>query len=158
MRVAYTNKRHVGEKFAVKIISYKVMFYREEIENEINIHKKLSDRGTGCVPRFYSVCKAPNTENVLVRTELCDQNLLQFLKEKGGFLPENEARMIMKQILKGVRLMKKMEILHCDLKLENILVKDEKEFKICNFGASRRLRPGESTKHNILTLENAAPE
>lgn len=73
-------------------------------------------------------------------------------------MPENEARLIMKQILLGVGLMKKMHILHCDLKLENILVKDGKEFKICDFGASRRLRPGESTKHNCLTLENAAPE
>jgi serine/threonine protein kinase len=71
VRVAYTNKYHVGEKFAAKIIDIKEFAKnRVEIENEINIHRQLSL--TGCVPRFYSVCKAQNAENVIVRTELCD--------------------------------------------------------------------------------------
>ena len=44
------------------------------------------------------------------------------------------------QILEGVRDMHEKEIVHRDLKLANILIKDEQILKICDLGLSKCLQ------------------
>ena len=90
-----------------------------------------------------------NKDNFVIIMELCDQNLSQLLKqrvknEKKGFNPE-EIYEIMNQLNNTFKKMKENNIIHRDLKLENILIKyDHKEhkkytIKLSDYGCSKRL-------------------
>ena len=83
--------------------------------------------------------------------ELCEQNLLQLLNkrfdEKGKGFDEEKIYEIMKQLNNAFTIMKRNNIIHTNLKLENILIKysDEKHkkytVKISDYGCSKRLIP-----------------
>ena len=54
--------------------------------------------------------------------ELCNGGDLENLKELRGRFKENEARMILHQLVAGFKEIYKMQVMHRDLKLANILV------------------------------------
>ena len=68
-----------------------------------------------------------NKDNFVIIMELCDENLLQLLNkrlknENKGFNSE-EIYEIMNQLNNTFKIMKEKNIIHRDLKLENILIK-----------------------------------
>ena len=74
-------------------------------------------------------------------------------------LNEEEVRIIMKSILEGVAYIHNMNIIHRDLKLENILInniKDLSSIKIVDFGLGAKY--DFSTDDNCGTLLYMAPE
>lgn len=86
---------------------------------------------------------------------LCDQ------LEKRGRLTESEARVIFSQILDGVIYLHSRNILHRDLKGDNILLMDERSpphVKIIDFGLSRLLAEGETAQTYCGTPNYTAPE
>lgn len=77
-------------------------------------------------------------------------DLYQFLSARGTTaqeiaLPEAETRKLFIQILSGVNYAHTHNIIHRDLKLDNLLLKDAslREIKIADFGLSEYSRPGE---------------
>ena len=68
--------------------------------------------------------------------ELCDKNLSQLLMEKNKkdnrFFNSEEILEIMKQLNNAFKIMKDNNIIHRDLKLENILIKEENGKNIKN--------------------------
>ena len=110
-----------------------------------------------------------NKDNFVIIMELCDQNLSQLLKqrfinEKKGFNPE-EIYEIMNQLNNTFKIMKKNNIIHRDLKLENILIKyNDKEhkkytIKLTDYGCSKRLKSLSMNCNTYLgTLVYMAPE
>ena len=90
-----------------------------------------------------------NKDNFVIIMELCDQNLSKllnqrFINEKEGFNIE-EIYEIMNQLNNTFKIMKKNNIIHRDLKLENILIKyNDKEhkkytIKLSDYGCSKRM-------------------
>ena len=78
--------------------------------------------------------------------ELCDNNLSQLLMEKKKeykrFFNSEEILEIMKQLNNTFKIMKENNIIHRDLKLENILIKKEigkNIIKLTDYGCSKRL-------------------
>ncbi len=65
-------------------------------------------------------------------TELCESGELAKWIKKRGPVPEHESRVIMKQIVEAISYLHKHDIVHRDLKLENILIK-EFDFNTENF-------------------------
>ena len=63
-------------------------------------------------------------------------NLTDYLKKRGGKLPENDALVILKQILRGYYEMLKLGIVHRDLKPDNIFLNNQ-TFKIGDFGFAK---------------------
>jgi 5'-AMP-activated protein kinase catalytic alpha subunit len=63
-------------------------------------------------------------------------DLLQYVK-KHKRLEEVEARRIFKQIVYGIAHCHCRSVLHRDIKLDNILLDNEGDVKICDFGVSR---------------------
>ena len=72
-----------------------------------------------------------NNEHFVIIMELCNKNLLQFLTEK--FMREkmgfeiDDLLIIMKQLNNAFKVMVENKIIHRDLKLENILIKDNNQ-------------------------------
>ncbi|KAG0238654.1 hypothetical protein BGW41_008128 [Actinomortierella wolfii] len=83
---------------------------------------------------FIAVEKLPYA--TFVFCELCTGgNLLDLLMKRGKGLPEDEARKIFLQIAAAVRYLHvEKQIVHRDIKLENVLQHEDGTWKICDFG------------------------
>jgi serine/threonine protein kinase len=107
------------EKKAVKVINFKrlgpeVFTY---INSEINIIKKFNHIN---IARYYDQFEAKN--NIYIVMEYCNSGtLLNYLKQK-KILTEEEALYFFKQIISGYKYVKENNIVHRDLKLENIML------------------------------------
>lgn len=76
---------------------------------------------------------------MLILCELCEGgftliNMIEYCKRK---VPEHVVLNIMREICQGVQYMHYKGMAHRDLKVENILLKDQK-FKVADFGSAER--------------------
>lgn len=74
----------------------------------------------------------------------CNGTLSDQLKNRGGPLPEFDVQRYAKSILKGLRDVHAKGFVHCDLKLQNILVFDNGKVKIADFGLSKKAEEKQS--------------
>jgi len=158
---------------AIKIISLEKIkdnLFSQYLSNEIEEPLKL--RINGFIEEFniMKICSNNNNnsvkcyeyfnnkDNFVIIMELCDTNLSQLLKqklkkEKKGFNME-EIYEIMNQLNNTFKIMKENNIIHRDLKLENILIKyNDKEhkkytIKLSDYGCGGKL---ESLSQKCIT-------
>ena len=76
--------------------------------------------------------------NVNLIMELCQgKSLYHYIKKKQGQkLDEFECRTIFKQLVEAVAYLHQLNICHRDLKLDNVLIDDQKNVKLIDFGFS----------------------
>jgi len=101
-----------------------------------------------------------NKHEIILVLELVGAGeLFHYIAEKDALSEEEAAKFIL-QILEGVHHMHQKNIVHLDLKPENIMLleKNKTQIKIIDFGISRKLRPNEPTKETFGTPEFVAPE
>lgn len=84
-------------------------------------------------------------------------DLLSFIRKRSK-LTESSAKIIFKQIIEGLRYIHSNKIVHRDIKLDNILIDLTNTVKICDFGVSRKLSPGDIMHENCGTPAYIAPE
>ena len=84
-------------------------------------------------------------------------DLLQHVKNKGR-LKEREARYFFKNILYGLGHWHCRSVLHRDVKLDNILIDDNKGVKICDFGVSKIIKRNQKIIEQWGTPAYIAPE
>ena len=91
----------------------------------------------------YIVQRGLASERILIIMELADAGDLSMLikkqKEKKQFLPENDVLSYFVQIAFGLQYIHKKNILHRDLKTQNIFLTSQKLIKIGDFGISKSL-------------------
>lgn len=75
--------------------------------------------------------------------EICGAgDLLTYVRRRRK-LKEDIAKHLFRQIIEGLRYCHSKNILHRDIKLDNILLSSEGDVKICDFGVSKVVRNGE---------------
>jgi serine/threonine protein kinase len=74
-------------------------------------------------------------------------DLLTYVRRRRK-LKEDVARHLFKQIITGLRYCHSKNVLHRDIKLDNILLTSQGHVKICDFGVSKLI-----TKHKELMFE-----
>ena len=85
-------------------------------------------------------------------------NLFSFLKKRRK-VSEKTAKFLFKQIILGIKYMHKQNIVHRDIKLENILIDLNNNIKICDFGIGRVLSsPDQKLYDQCGTPMYIAPE
>ncbi|CAI2362317.1 unnamed protein product [Moneuplotes crassus] len=87
-------------------------------------------------------------------------SLFHILHKKNLLMSEMKAFTIAKQIAIALNYLHSQNILHCDLKSQNILIKEDWSVKICDFGLSkiRGISPEEDKKGRVGTPHWMAPE
>ena len=84
-------------------------------------------------------------------------DLLSYVRKRRQ-LKEDVAKSVFKQLIEGLRYCHSKNILHRDIKLDNILLSTEGEIKICDFGVSKIIKKGEKMSEQCGTPAYIAPE
>ena len=139
----YLCENNVDKKnYACKLIPKKTVHENgvglDVIYNEISIHEKIIHPN---IVRMYNHYE--NDENIYCFLEYIEgETLYSKIKNNPSGLNEREAFKIFSQIIKAIKFLHNNKIIHRDIKLENFLIKKEKNkeiIKLCDFGWSVQL-------------------
>ena len=104
----------------------------KKINNEFNIMSRLYHEN---IVKCYEKLDTP-THSLFIM-ELCQGgNLLNYIRRRQR-LTEAEARHFFDKLINGIAYIHNKNIIHGDIKLENILLDNKGEVKICDFGISK---------------------
>ncbi|RHZ77522.1 hypothetical protein Glove_177g17 [Diversispora epigaea] len=124
-----------GQVFALKAIKKDALGQNfDDVLNEINIHRQLNHQN---IVTLYDVFD--DNDFVYFKMELCSNQSLFDMVVNRGELTEPEVRFYMLQLLDAVDYMHNKNILHQDLKLENIFISEDMDLKVGDFGLSIEL-------------------
>ncbi|XP_072305025.1 serine/threonine-protein kinase D3-like [Eucyclogobius newberryi] len=137
--VVYGGKhRETGRDVAIKIID-KLRFPNKEesqLKNEVAILQTVQHPG---VVTLQSMFESP--EKIFVVMEKLQGDMLEMiLSSEKGRLPERITRFLLAQILVALKHLHCKNIVHCDLKPENVLLTSSDplpQVKLCDFGFAR---------------------
>lgn len=71
--------------------------------------------------------------------ELCESDLKQVLVGKGEKLSEDDAILMIQNLVEAFKILVKKQYIHRDLKPENILIKDKK-YKLADYGFVKKVK------------------
>ncbi|GMT19157.1 hypothetical protein PFISCL1PPCAC_10454, partial [Pristionchus fissidentatus] len=154
-------EKATGKNFAVKIVDIttdkqseiEAIRLREETESEVGLLREL--HGHPSIISIYAFYKTPSflfAVFEMARGELFDE------LNSSVTVSEKKARRLMRQLLEGVAFMHSRNIVHRDLKLENILCIDEERVVISDLGFAVKLNDGKKLKDLCGTPGYLAPE
>ncbi|XP_072223873.1 NUAK family SNF1-like kinase 1 [Leuresthes tenuis] len=126
---------------------------RIHIQREIEITSSL--RHTNII-RFHEVFESRD-KIVIVMEYASRGELYDYIQERRR-LPETEARSIFRQIISAVHYCHKNGVVHRDLKLENILLDQDLNVKLADFGLSNHFQRGTLLQTYCGSPLYAAPE
>ena len=146
-----------GLKVAIKTIEKSFIQderSRKKVFQEVYIMNKIHDKN---VIRLLELFESPR-HLMIVLEYAGGGDLLQLLRSRGK-ITEKEARPIFKQIIDAVTACHKEDIIHRDIKLDNILLNEEMTLiKLCDFGVSRVAKRGFKINEQCGTPAYLAPE
>ena len=134
----------------------KIREYADDVENEIDVYNILSHKYNINVA-FYKEYRKHN-DYVYFIIEYVDGDDLYKYSKKNRF-KVSEIKNLVLQIAKGLQFLHKNNILHNDLKLDNIMLDNNSVIKIIDFDLSRVCEEGEFISSGIFgTPRYIAPE
>lgn len=144
-----------GQKVALKIISRRKLITRDmagRIEREIQYLQLLRHPH---IIKLYTVITTP-TEIIMV-LEYAGGELFDYIVQNGK-MAEEKARKFFQQIVCAVEYCHRHKIVHRDLKPENLLLDENLNVKIADFGLSNIMTDGNFLKTSCGSPNYAAPE
>ena len=126
---------------------------RRKVMQEVYILKKIRHWN---VVQFYETFETE--KYILLVMELWGGgDLLNYVRKRRR-LKEDLAKYFFKQIIEGLHHIHHKNIVHRDIKLDNILLDHNGNVKICDFGVSKLVKPGEKMMEQWGTPAYIAPE
>ena len=127
---------------------------REKIKIETSIMKTLSYSNN-----IVKILENYETKNhiCIVMEYICAGDLFSYIKKRSK-LTENVAKFIFKQIILAIQYIHRNNIVHRDIKLDNILIDLDNNVKICDFGVSKIIKKGDILFDQCGTPTYIAPE
>ena len=144
-----------GQKVALKIINKKTLAKSDmqgRIEREISYLRLLRHPH---IIKLYDVIKLK--DEIIMVIEFAGKELFDYIVQRGK-MPEDEARRFFQQIIAAVEYCHRHKIVHRDLKPENLLLDDQLNVKIADFGLSNIMTDGNFLKTSCGSPNYAAPE
>ncbi|XP_058471200.1 serine/threonine-protein kinase D1 isoform X2 [Solea solea] len=158
--IVYGGKHRMsGRDVAIKIID-KLRFptkQESQLRNEVAILQSLHHPGVVNLD-----CMFETPERVFVVMEKLHGDMLEMiLSSEKGRLPERVTKFLVTQILVALRHLHFKNIVHCDLKPENVLLASADSFpqvKLCDFGFARIIGEKSFRRSVVGTPAYLAPE
>ncbi|KAJ0173412.1 hypothetical protein K1T71_010561 [Dendrolimus kikuchii] len=144
---------------AIKVID-KLRFptkQEAQLKNEVSILQNLSHPGVVNLERMFET-----PERIFVVMEKLKGDMLEMiLSHEKGRLTERITKFLVAQILVALKHLHEKNIVHCDLKPENVLLSTDEEFpqvKLCDFGFARIIGEKSFRRSVVGTPAYLAPE
>lgn len=128
-----------GQRVALKIINRKTLAKSDmqgRVEREISYLRLLRHPH---IIKLYDVIKSK--DEIIMVIEFAGKELFDYIVQRGK-MPEDEARRFFQQIIAAVEYCHRHKIVHRDLKPENLLLDDQLNVKIADFGLSNIMTDG----------------
>ena len=120
---------------------------KESLRLEVEVMRRLRDDN---ILRFIDMANAGETVHIVL--EYCaGGDLSQFIRRHGR-MDEAHARRFMLQLARGLKAMRKAQLVHRDLKPQNLLLSSDDmnaELKIADFGFARYIRDSEGMADTV---------
>ncbi|GBN78554.1 Twitchin [Araneus ventricosus] len=149
-------ERKTGNIFAAKFIPVAHPLEKSLIRKEIDVMNHLHH------PKLVHLHDAfeDDDEMVLIYEFMSGGELFEKITDDSYFMCEAEVINYMRQICEGMKHMHEKNIIHLDIKPENIMcqTKASNNIKLIDFGLATKLDPNEVVKISTGTAEFAAPE
>ena len=122
--------------------------------NEANRIQHLQD--VEGIAKVYD-CVAENDTGYVISEYVEGQTLKEIL-DAGKKFTVDEAKMMIDQILRGLSKVHPLDVVHCDISPETIILTDSGEIKLLDFGATRYVTTANSKSLAIILKQGYAPE
>ena len=146
-----------GRLVAIKSINKSKLLnerQKRKILIETNIMKTLSKSNN--IVKIFETYETKK-HYCIVMEYICAGDLLSYIKKRGK-LTEQVAKFIFKQIVLALQYIHSHNIVHRDIKLDNILIDLDNNIKICDFGVSKIIKNNEPMIEQCGTPAYIAPE
>ncbi|PPR02748.1 hypothetical protein CVT26_009459, partial [Gymnopilus dilepis] len=144
-----------GHKVAMKYIS-KAVIQREKtktrVKREFEYMRTLQHPH---IIKLYEVISTPT--DIIFVLEYAGGELFNYIVANGR-MDEPRARRFFQQIISGIEYSHRLKIVHRDLKPENVLLDDDLNVKIADFGLSNEISDGDFLTTSCGSPNYAAPE
>ena len=145
-----------GQKVAIKILDkWKIEDINdiERVEREIHILKIVRHPS---IIQLYEIIETPQ-RLFLIMEHCCNGELFNYITSK-NHLSEKESCRLFQQLIGGIEYLGELGIAHRDIKPENLLLDEEKNLKIVDFGLSNTFKANEKLVTACGSPCYAAPE
>ena len=122
------------KKYAIKIVPKANLVKsraRAKLQAEIRIHRSLNNEHICKFKHYFE-----DGVNCYIMLELCHNQSMNEMLKRRKRLTEPEVLYFMQQVVRGTQYMHSISVIHRDLKPLNILVNDNWDIKISDFGQS----------------------
>ena len=125
---------------------------KQKIKNEIQMLSRFHHPFINQILDYFET----DTYIFIVMEYVCG-DLLDFIRKRGK-LSEPISKIIFKQLIEGLKYIHKKNVVHRDIKLDNILIDLTNTIKICDFGVSRQFEDNELMYEHCGTPAYISPE
>ncbi|KAI0317944.1 kinase-like domain-containing protein [Amylostereum chailletii] len=144
-----------GHTVAMKYLSKQVISStrtKNRVQREVDYMRALRHPH---IIKLYEVISTPT--DIIIVLEYAGGELFNYIVEHGR-MPEQRARRFFQQLISGMDYSHRLKIVHRDLKPENVLLDDDLNVKIADFGLSNEIKDGDFLKTSCGSPNYAAPE
>ena len=148
--------RETGELVAIKSINKHYLSdssSKSKLAQEVAILKKINHKNIVCMKDTFETAG----HMIFVMELWAGGDLLNYVRKRRK-LNENTAKVIFRKILIGLEYWHDNNVLHRDIKLDNILIDSKGQIKIGDFGVSKMVKEGEIMMDQWGTPAYIAPE
>ncbi|CAB3410384.1 unnamed protein product [Caenorhabditis bovis] len=159
----------VRHKNSHQVYALKQMEFRSTAEGipqsvlrEVHLLKLLGRKRHPSILRLHDISHQLVKDDEMVQINLlvekCDWDLFTFLQEIPKSLPEHQCRFIAMQLFRGLEFLHSNNVIHRDLKPQNILINRDQTIRIADFGLSRNYSNTSAFTTLVVTLWYRSPE
>eukprot|EP01017_Pseudomicrothorax_dubius_P015300 TRINITY_DN1768_c0_g2_i12.p1 TRINITY_DN1768_c0_g2~~TRINITY_DN1768_c0_g2_i12.p1 ORF type:complete len:234 (+),score=29.07 TRINITY_DN1768_c0_g2_i12:96-797(+) len=142
-----TNKMSTAK--IIKKSSLETPRAQQRIITEIKIHHSLDNPNIVGFEHTFE-----DEQNIYILLEHCPNQTLKELLEKRKRLKEFEVQRYLIQLITALKYLHGKRIIHRDIKLSNLLLSDNMELKLCDFGLAVRLESNQERRETICGTRN----
>jgi serine/threonine protein kinase/Flp pilus assembly protein TadD len=157
-RVYKALDKEINEEVAIKLLKPEIASDESTVErfhNELKFARKIAHKN---VCKMYHIAKDAETPYITMEY-VKGEDLKSFVRRKGK-LSDEEALSIAKQVSEGLVEAHRLGVVHRDLKPQNIMIDEEGDAKIMDFGIARSVEAPGVTQTGIMigTPDYISPE